>query len=321
MVIIGFSAHPVRDKLLFSKDGGTRVTDINPYLCEGPVYFIDSRNKPICDKPIMIRGCQPTDDGNLLLSKEEANAIVSAHPIMKTYIRPFMMGADFIRRKPRYCLWLVDAPLSILNISPVRKRVQAVKDFRLKSSKEATQKKAQTPYLFDEIKPLAENCKYVAIPVVSSERREYIPIDYIDSIIIPGNKLFYIKESSIFDFGVLNSSVHMAWMRAVSGRLEMRYSYSNTIVYNNFPWPEPSGKQKAKIEATAQSILDARANHPAASLADLYDPLLMPLDLRKAHDANDKAVKEAYGMPKDITEPEIVSWLLKMHQKLTAADK
>ena len=188
-------------------------------------------------------------------------------------------------------------------------------NFERKSTKAATRQKAETPTLFDEIKDCKTN--YVAIPVVSSERRRYIPIEYLCADVIAGNKLFQMPNASLYHFGVLTSNVHMAWMRAVCGRLEMRYSYSNTIVYNNFPWCNPTEEQKTKIEETAQAILDARAKYPDSSLADLYDETLMPPELRKAHQANDRAVMAAYGFSTKMTESECVAELFKMYEKLT----
>ena len=227
-----------------------------------------------------------------------------------------MMGKDFIQRKPRYCIWLVGAnPSELRKCSHILKRVEKVRDFRLASKKAATRAKAETPTLFDEIKDSKTN--YVALPVVSSEKRRYIPIDYLDSKVIAGNKLFMIENTTLYHFGVLTSNVHMAWMRAVCGRLEMRYSYSNTIVYNNFPWCNPTPEQKAKIEQTAQAILDARALYPDSSLADLYDELTMPPELRKAHQNNDRAVMAAYGFSTKMTESECVAELMKMYSELT----
>ena len=173
---------------------------------------------------------------------------------------------------------------------------------------------AETPTIFGEMRPCESD--YIAIPKVSSENRRYIPIDYLQAEILAGDKLFQMPNASIYHFGILNSNVHMAWMRAVCGRLEMRYSYSNTIVYNNFPWPTPTDEQKAKIEKTAQAILDARAKYPDSSLADLYDETLMPPDLRKAHQENDKAVMQAYGFSTKMTESECVAELFKLYEKL-----
>ena len=264
---------------------------------------------------MFVRGCQPTDDGNLILSSEEKEELVSREPQALQFIRPFMMGKDFIQRKPRYCLWLQGAnPREIKKCPIVLSRVEKVKVFRMASSKAATRQKADTPSLFDEIR--IPDSDYVALPKVSSEGRKYIPVDYLSREVVPGDKLFCMQSSTIYDFGIIVSSVHMSWMRAVCGRLKSDYSYSNTIVYNNFPWPAPSESQKTKIEITAQAILDARALYPDSSLADLYDELTMPIELRKAHQANDAAVLEAYGFHKDSSESEIVARLFKMYQEL-----
>ena len=211
------------------------------------------------------------------------------------------------------------SPAIIRTCPKVCERIENVRIFRLKSKKEATRKKAETPMLFDEIR----DCKtdYVALPKVSSENRKYIPIDYLSHDIIPGDKLFTMQNSTIYHFGVLTSFVHMSWMRAVCGRLKSDYSYSNTIVYNNFPWPNPTEEQRAKIEQTAQEILDARALYPESSLADLYDPLLMPRVLSKAHEANDRAVMRAYGF--DITETsegDCVAALMRLYQESEGSD-
>lgn len=199
----------------------------------------------------------------------------------------------------------------------VLKRIEQVREYRLKSPKAATKKKAETPMLFDEVRECTTD--YVAIPKVSSERRRYVPIEYLSAKIIPGDKLFMMPGASLYELGILTSNVHMAWMRAVCGRLKSDYSYSNTIVYNNFPWPDPTDAQKAKIEQTAQAILDARALYPESSLADLYDELTMPPELRKAHQNNDRAVMQAYGMSiKDTTESSCVAELMKLYQAKTA---
>ena len=197
-------------------------------------------------------------------------------------------------------------------------RVEKVREYRLKSPKEATRKKAETPMLFDEVRECETD--YVAIPKVSSERRRYIPIEYLKAEVIPGDSIFMISGSGLYDFGVLTSNVHMSWMRAVAGRLKSDYRYSNTIVYNNFPWPDPTPEQKEAIEKTAQKILDARVLYPDASLADLYDPLTMPSELQKAHTENDKAVMRAYGMPiKETDEAACVAWLMRLYQEKTTA--
>lgn len=321
VVIVGFSVAFTSEKpRLFSGSGFTQVENISPYLMPGKMQFVGRRNTPLCAVPALVRGSQPTDDGNLILTEAEKDELLKVEPQAEQFLRPFMMGKDFINRKPRWCLWLVDADPSQLKKCPhVLKRVEAVREFRQASKKTATRKKADTPTLFDEVK----ECKaeYIAVPVVSSENRRYIPMDYIDKEVIAGNKLFQMEGATLYHFGVLASNVHMAWMRTVTGRMKSDYSYSNTIVYNNFPWPDPTPAQKAKIEQTAQAILDARALYPNASLADLYDEATMPPELRKAHQENDKAVMAAYGLPvKGTSEANAVAHLMKMHQKLTAEE-
>ncbi len=318
-VIVGFSTTGTKTPVLYIGDTKQNVTNINPYLIDSPVVFIERRTTPIDDVPSFVRGCQPTDDGNLILTEEEKKDLLEKEPNAEKFIRPFMMGKDFIQRKPRYCIWLVGAKPSEIHKCPsIIERVEKVRAFRLKSSKEATRAKAETASLFDEIREPKSD--YVAIPKVSSENRRYVPIDYLAAEIIPGDKLFVMQNSGLFHFGVMTSNVHMAWMRAVCGRLKSDYSYSNTIVYNNFPWPDPTPAQKEKIEQTAQAILDARALYPDSSLADLYDPLTMPPELLKAHQANDRAVMQAYGMPiRETDEAACVAWLMRLYQEKTAA--
>ena len=292
-VIIGFSTeHGVQEKIIY--DGKTKIyaSNINGYLLDASNVFIERRTRPISDVPALYRGSQPTDDGNLILTEEECAKLIKSEPTAKKFIRPYMMGKDFIQRKPRYCIWLVGAdPSDLKKCKNILDRVERVKLFREKSKKAATREKAKTPTLFDENHECMSD--YVAIPKVSSENRRYIPIDYIPQKVIAGDKIFMMPNAGMYHFGVLTSNVHMAWMRAVCGRLEMRYSYSNTIVYNNFPWPNPTPDQKQKIEQTAQGILDARALYPNSSLADLYDRLTMPPELRKAHNQNNAAVMKA----------------------------
>lgn len=316
-VIIGFSSAPSeREKLIFTSDREQHVSNINAYLTDAPNVFIDSHIKPLCDVPTLQNGGKPTEGGNLILTFEEKNELVSKEPLSEQFIRPYMMGKDFIQRKPRYCLWLVGAnPSTVKKCPEVLKRVNAVREYRLASPKPATRKKAETPMLFDEVRECTSS--YVAIPKVSSENRRYIPMDYLSREIIPGDKLFMMQDATLYEFGVLTSNVHMAWMRAVCGRLEMRYSYSNTVVYNNFPWPTPTEEQKAKIERTAQAILDARALYPDCSLADLYDETVMPPELRTAHQNNDRAVMQAYGFDvKSMTESSCVAALMKLYVRL-----
>ncbi len=316
VVIIGFSTDNNSKRWLYNGADKQQVQNINPYLVAAPTVFIASHSKPLCNVPVMLNGGKPAEGGNLILTIEEKNELLKAEPQGEGFLRPFMMGKDFIDRKPRYCLWLVGAkPAELKKCPHILKRIEAVRDFRLASKKEATRKKADTPTLFDEVRECST--RFIALPKVSSEQRRYIPMDYLDADIIPGDKLFMIPNAGLYNFGILMSNVHMAWMRAVCGRLEMRYSYSNTIVYNNFPWPNPTDKQRAAIEQTAQGILDARALYPDSSLADLYDPVTMPPELLKAHRANDKAVMQAYGFwGKLNSESECVAALMKMYEEL-----
>lgn len=319
-VIVGFStAENKNPKYIFDGNLSKQVPNINTYLADAPTVFITARTKPISIAPIMENGGKPAEGGNLILTIEEKEDYVKREPQGEMFLRPFMMGRDFIYRKPRYCFWLVHAnPADLRKCPLLLNRVEKVREFRLASKKEATRKKAAIPTLFDEVRE-CENY-YIALPKVSSENRRYIPMDYLPPKIIAGDKLFMVQNAALYEFGVMISNVHMAWMRAVCGRLEMRYSYSNTIVYNNFPWPEPDEAHRAAIERTAQGILDARARYPDASLADLYDELTMPPDLRRAHQENDKAVMTAYGWNwRGMTESDCVAELMKRYQKLAAA--
>lgn len=316
-VIVGFSSAPnPAPRVIYSSDRAQVAENINAYLTDAPIVFIEARTKPLCNVPILQNGGKPTEGGFLILSKEEKDDLLSEEPQSEVFIRPYMMGKDFIARKPRYCLWMVGANPSLINQCPlVRKRIEQVREYRLASPKAATQKKAETPMLFDEVRECMTD--YVAIPKVSSENRRYIPMEYLKSEVIPGDSIFMIPNTGLYHFGILTSNVHMAWMRAVCGRLKSDYRYSNTVVYNNFPWPAPTDAQKAKIEQTAQAILDARALYPEASLADLYDELTMPPELRTAHQQNDRAVMQAYGFSvRDMTESSCVAALMKMYQQL-----
>lgn len=318
-VIVGFSvAASERQKLIFEEGRSPQaVANINGYLLGAENIFIDKRQKPISDVPQICLGGQPIDDGNLTLTEEEKKELLQKEPQAEHCLRFYMMGKDFIDRKPRYCLWLKGVEPSVIRKCPeVLKRIENVRTFRLGSNRASTLKAADTPMLFGA--PFECTSDYVAIPKVSSKNRRYIPMDYLSKDIIPGDKLFTMQGASLYHFGIMMSNVHMAWMRAICGRLKSDYSYSNTIVYNNFPWPTPAEAQKARIEQTAQAILDARAKYPDSSLADLYDELTMPSELRKAHQENDKAVMDAYGFNwRTMSESDCVTELFKMYQKLT----
>ena len=317
-------------KQIFNADGSViKAKNINPYILDCPDVLIGCRSKPLCDVSEIRKGNQPTDGGNLIIDAEDYEKFIKQEPSAKKYIKNLIGAKEFINNIPRYCLWLVDAsPAEIRKMPLVLKRIEAVRKMRLASSDPSTVRLADTPALFRETN---NPDKFIVIPSVSSENRQYVPIGFLNSDTIPTNLVLIIPNASLYHFGVLTSSVHMAWMRAVCGRLESRYRYSKDIVYNNFPWPdfcrhsersEESARcfanaQHDKIEQTAQAILDARAKYPDSSLADLYDETTMPPDLRKAHKENDKAVMAVYGFNQKMSEAEIVAELFKMYEKLT----
>ena len=318
-VIIGFSCvNNNKLKMIFDGDRYQFAQNINGYLLDADNVFIESRKKSICHVPDMVFGSMPNDGGYLSdYSQEEKDEIVNKYPEADIVFRRFVGANEFINNKIRWCLWLPNVSPSIIRkITPIANAVNSVKEMRENSTREATKRLAETPTLFGEIRQ--PNSTYIIIPAHSSEKRKYIPIGFLDENYICGNANLLVPDANLFHFGVLTSNVHNAWIRAVCGRLEMRYRYSVNVVYNNFPWCNPTDEHKAKIEQTAQAILDARALYPDCSLADLYDELTMPVELRKAHQANDKAVMQAYGFNyKTMTESECVAELMKMYQELT----
>ena len=318
-VIIGFSSYPnSKPRIIFDGKNVITAQNINCYLIDADDVFIGSNNKPV-SKGVeeMINGNKAADGGFLIFDKDVADEIEKTDPVAFKYVKPFIGAREFINGEPRYCLWLKNAsPADIRSSSVIKERVAGVQAFRESSPKAATVKSAEFPTLFQQIRQPDTN--FILIPRVSSEGRKYIPIGFLSSDHIVSDAIQFIPDATLVHFGVLTSSVHMAWTRVVCGRLEMRYRYSNDIVYNNFPWPIPTDTQKEKIRNTAQGILDARALYPESSLADLYDEMAMPPELRRAHQANDTAVLEAYGFPKDATESDIVARLFKMYRELTA---
>ena len=322
-VIIGFSvAASSTPKKLFDGDRYQVANNINGYLLDGENVFVESRSKPICNVPEIGIGNKPIDGGFYLFEKEEMEDFIKKEPSSKKYFRPWYGSREFINQKPRYCLWLGECTPAELKAMPhCMGRVKAVREYRLASPSPGTVKLADKPTRFHvENMPKGH---YVVIPEVSSEKRRYIPIGYLDDSKLCSNKLRLVPSATLFIFGVLESNVHMAWMRCVCGRLKSDYDYSIKIVYNNFPWPTPTEQQKAKIEQTAQAILDARALYPDSSLADLYDELTMPPELRKAHQANDRAVMDAYGFIKGTaartSESACVAELMKLYQQKVSA--
>lgn len=323
-VIIGFLCNDDfpskiggRARLIFDNDKVIEASHINAYLMDAPDVFIESRNKPLCDVPEIGIGNKPIDGGNYLFEKEEKEEFIKLEPKSAAYFKPWFGAEEFIHQKPRYCLWLGDCSPSELRQMPhCVKRIEAVRQIRLESKSEGTRKLADCPTHF-HVENMPKG-NFIIIPRVSSERRRYIPMGFMSPEALGSDAVHLIPDATLYHFGVLESNVHMAWMRAVCGRLEMRYRYSKDIVYNNFPWPIPTEEQKNKIEETAQAILDARAKYPDSSLADLYDELTMPVELRKAHQDNDRAVMQAYGFDvKTMTESQCVAELFKMYQALT----
>jgi len=315
-VIVGFSvAENTADRRLFDNGTEKTVKNINAFLVEAPNVFIESRSTPICDVPKMTTGNRPADGGHLIIEADDYDDFIKREPNAVKYIKRLMGAKEYINNKKRYCLWLVGvSPAELRKMPEVMKRVEACKQDRLNGA-EDRQKLADTPTLFRELK---NPNTYIIVPRHSSESRKYIPMGFLDSSYIPADSATIIPEATLLHFGILMSNVHMAWMRAVCGRLESRYRYSKDIVYNNFPWCNPTEEQKAKIEKTAQMILDARAMYPDCSLADLYDEAVMPPELRKAHQLNDRAVMEAYGFwGKLNSESECVAELMGMYREMT----
>ena len=319
-VIVGFSvAENNKEKVLFTAEASHNVKNINAYLIDADNVFVTSRSKPLCTVPEIGIGNQPIDDGNYLFEKAEMEDFIKMEPGSAQFFHPWYGSKEFINREPRYCLWLGDCPpATLIKLPNCLKRIQAVREYRLSSPRGSTQKLADKPTRFQ-----TENMPkgtYIVIPEVSSERRTYVPIGFMTPDILCSNLVKLVPDATLYHFGVLTSNVHMAWMRAVCGRLEMRYRYSKDIVYNNFPWPDPTPEQKAKIEQTAQAILDAREKYPGTSFADMYgDNMYLFPELVAAHRANDRAVMQAYGFDiKNTTEASCVAELMKRYQALTA---
>mgnify|MGYP000742904824 FL=1 len=321
-VIIGFSCTENNGtKFLFNGENIELADELNPYLKQGKTVFIENISNPICPVTKMTTGNRPADGGHLIIEAEEYDDFIKHEPKAQEYIKRLTGAAEFINNKDRYCLWLVDvSPKELRSMPLVMKRIELCRKDRLAGAPDR-QKLADTPSIFRETKNPSQ---YMVVPRVSSENRRYIPIGFLDDSIIPTDSATIIEDATLYDFGILTSNVHMAWMRTVAGRLKSDYRYSAKIVYNNFPWPEVTDAQKEKISKTAQGILDARALYPDSSLADLYDELTMPKELRRAHQANDKAVMEAYSLTKIVdgkktwlTESETVARLFELYEQLT----
>ena len=322
-VIIGFSvAASSTPKKLFDGDRYQVANNINGYLLDGENVFVESRSKPICNVPEIGMGNQPIDNGQYLFEKEDMEAFIKKEPSAAAYFYPWYGAKEFISQKPRYCLWLGEcSPAQLKQMPYCLERVRAVKEYRESSTRASTVKMAMKPTRFQTENMPKGN--YIVIPKVSSENRKYVPMGLMSPDMLCSDLVFIVPNATAYHLGVLTSNVHMAWVRAVCGRLKSDYRYSKDIVYNNFPWPAPTEQQKAKIEQTAQAILDARALYPDSSLADLYDDLTMPPELRKAHQANDRAVMDAFGFTKGTaartSESACVTELMKLYQQKVSA--
>ena len=316
-VIVGFSIAPNSEKKrIYTSERFQEVQNINAYLMDAPDVFIESRNKPISPVPLMTTGNRPADGGHLIIEDCDYQDFITKEPQAIPYIKKLIGAAEFINNKKRWCLWLVNvSPAQLRKMPLVLQRVEACKRDRENAPDAGRRKLAERPTQFREIN---NPDTFIVVPAVSSERRRYVPMGFLDKDTIATNLVITIPDAKLYHFGVLTSNVHMAWMRAVCGRLKSDYRYSKDVVYNNFPWPTPTEAQQAKIEQTAQGILDARALYPDCSLADLYDEVTMPPELRKAHQQNDRAVMQAYGFDvKTMTESSCVAELMKMYQKLS----
>ncbi|MBQ9479961.1 MAG: SAM-dependent DNA methyltransferase, partial [Selenomonadaceae bacterium] len=314
-VIIGFSHAPnPKPPMFLDGDNENKIItvarNINPYLVDDDIIFVNARAKPLSDVPKMVWGSKPVDGGALIIEADDYDDFIRREPSARKFIRRLIGSDEFINGKARYCLWLVDATEDDLMLPLIADRVERCRQSRLSSKKAATRRDAATPQLFAEIRQPSSN--YIIVPKVSSERRQYIPMGFMDSSIIAKDSVQIIPDGGLFEFGVLMSSVHMAWTRRTCGRLEMRYNYSGTIVYNNFVWLSATSAQRSSIEASAQSILDARALYPTQTLAALYDPNSMPVELRAAHAHNDRLVEELYGFV-GLTEDQMAARLLRLY--------
>jgi restriction-modification enzyme MmeI-like protein len=325
VVIIGFGAFDTANKRIYDYEGEkpTVVTakNISPYLIEGADFAVTSRSKPICDVPACEYGSKPTDGGHLIVEEEERRQFLAENPNAKKYLRTLLCAEEYLYSIPRWCLWLVDAsPADIRNIPGIKKRVDAVREFRLASKKVSTQKMAEMPSVFAEIRQ--PQSRFMVIPQHTSETRKYVPFGYFDAKHIVHNSCSAIPDATFFHFGVLTSAIHMAWVRQICGRLESRYRYSTRLVYNNFPWPDATAEQRERVEAKARAVLAARGPHlpprGLGTLADLYDPLTMPPDLLRAHAELDRAAEKCYRAERFHSDRERVEFLFSLYEKLTA---
>jgi hypothetical protein len=323
VVIIGFGGHDVGRKRIFEVGKSGQVTaedatNIGPYLISSNDIALPIRCIPICRAPLIVNGNKPADGGFLIVEDDKKAEFLSENPEIAPWLRAFVSADEFINGRYRWVLWLIDAPPSILRECPgVLERLEGVRAFRKKSNKKSTRDKAATPAIFDQIRQ--PTSRYLLIPRHSSESRKYIPFGYFNPDVIIADSCTAIPNASLYHFGVLSSLMHMAWVARVCGRIKSDYRYSNKLVYNNFPWPEtPTDKQKAGVEANAKAVLDARTSHTTSCLADMYDPLIMPVNLAKAHANLDRAVDACYRAKPFESDRERVEFLFILYEKLVA---
>ena len=323
-IIVGFANFDIKNKVLFEYEDikgeplAIQVKNINPYLVDAKDIFIEKRRKPICNVPEIAFGSMPNDGGNFFINENEIDEITLNEPISIEYIKPFIGAQEFLNGQKKYCYWFENVNPKDWNLMPIAlQKVKAVEKLRGNSSREATKKLALYPMLFGEIRQPKSN--YILIPRVSSENRKIIPIGIFDENSIIGDTCLSIENANYYHFGILNSTMHMAWVKTTCGRLKSDFRYSNEIVYNNYPWPEnPTEKQIKTIEEKAQTVLDVRASFPSSSLADLYNPLTMPPALVKAHNELDKAVDAAYSKQAFTSEAKRMEFLFELYEKYTA---
>ena len=316
-VIVGFSYQRVKTSYIYDGERKIEAGIINAYLMDAPDIFINSRNRPLCQVPPLLTGSQRIDNDMFMFTEESKKAFINSEPNSERYFHLWYGADEFINRRPRWVLYLGKCSPSELKSMPhCLDIIRQIREYRLSSKRTQTLKAADYPNHFGlEVIP---DGNFMIIPVVSSERRRYVPMGFMTPEVMCSNQVNLIPDATLYHFGIMESNVHMAWMRAVCGRLKSDYRYSKDVVYNNFPWPNPSDEQKERIGQTAQAILDARALYPDSSLADLYDELTMPVELRKAHQNNDRAVMAAYGFDvKTMTESQCVAELFKLYQELT----
>ena len=321
-IIVSFSSQERKTKMIFKDTDGVSVGTISPYLTDGPEVFVVAQKRPLCSVPEMNFGNQPRDGGHFIFSDEEYSQLIESSPELKPYLRPYIGAEEFINGKKRWCLWLKTAPLSVLTKNKfVVKCIDAVREFRLNSKAKTTNGYAKVPHLFAQMTQ-PDDVSFLIVPSVSSEKREYVPIGFMEKDVISSNAVQIVPNADLYHFSVLTSRVHMAWMRAVAGRLEMRYRYSKELVYNTFIWPTVTEKVKGTLEEKAQKILDARSCAGTVTMADLYKDISLTPELRKAHEENDKAVLKAYGLNVKSSESEIVAHLMKLYvQKVAEVER